>query len=1028
MAKDNVIGIAMNLDVSDLKSGIKEVKKNLESAKQDFDLATAGMDKWSKSSDGLNAKLKLLKSQLEGQKKVVNGYKAEIERVSKLEGDHSKELEELKKKLNGAEIAVKKTEKEISHYSDSLKEVVEQENQSTSAYGQLTDEIERQEEKLSKLQKEYKNSVLQYGKNSKQSKNLAKQIDGLNKEFDDNKKKVKTADKQLELLDGQFDDTASGAEKLKKSLSGIGKIGGTVAKFAGAVGASVGGIATAFLATAGSTKEFRTNMGKLEANFITAGLSAEQAKKTYKDLFSVVADEGKATEATAMLGQLAKNQQDLNKWVNISTGVYATFGDSLPIENLAEASLETSKTGKITGGLADALNWAGVSEDKFQLALDKCTNEQERQKLITDTLNGLYDEASKKYKQVNKDVIESNKSQVKMTDTMAKLGEKAEPILTTIKDGFNDLLQKIIELLDGVDFSKFQELIESAFSYIIDTAIPAIINGVQWIIDNKDMLLTIIASVGAGLISWNVTSMIQGLVTAIKGWKTATEGMTVAQKLLNLAMNANPIGIIITLITTLVTAIILLWKNNEGFRNAVIGIWEKIKSAISNVIEAIKIKFNEFKQKLVEIKDKAVEVVKNIIEWFKSIPQKIGEIVGKVKDVGTNLVKGLWNGIKDMSSWITEKLKSFAGDVLDGIKKFFGIHSPSKETEEIGNYLAEGLVEGIEEGKDDVIKAGEETADGFVDVAEKSANEIRDIFNNIQPEPKNIEIKVETKGLNKFVENFENALGLSEGKLNSWKEKCGNAISKISDYASKMTSKISEFMQGIIDYNSQLIDNEINALDEELEKFNDSKDEEIEKQEELYQNGIITSEELAKAKEKLENDKLEKEKEVKAEQNRLAEKQFKAHQKNDRAQALIQGALAIVKGFADLGPIAGAINAITQAGITAAQVATINAQKYVPMLAKGGIVDSATLAVVGENGKEAVMPLENNTQWIKELSQKIANFMQLDLGFSNGYSNGLVPATVNNYYNYTQNITTPKAPSRIELYRDTKNLLSLKGV
>ena len=147
------------------------------------------------------------------------------------------------------------------------------------------------------------------------------------------------------------------------------------------------------------------------------------------------------------------------------------------------------------------------------------------------------------------------------------------------------------------------------------------------------------------------------------------------------------------------------------------------------------------------------------------------------------------------------------------------------------------------------------------------------------------------------------------------------------------------------------------------------------------------------------------------------------------AETVINGAQAIIKGFAQLGPIAGAVNAGIQAGLTAVQVGVIGSQQYVPMLAKGGIVDGATLAVIGEAGKEAVMPLENNTGWIKELAFKINEIMQKD------FSSGIQPtayagATItNNYYNnYEQIINAPKQLTRKEIYRDSKNLLALKGV
>ena len=82
----------------------------------------------------------------------------------------------------------------------------------------------------------------------------------------------------------------------------------------------------------------------------------------------------------------------------------------MPIESLTEAANETAKTGQLTGALADALNWAGVNEDDFQAKLDACTTSQEREALIRETLNGLYDDAADKYEEMAADLLAANEA------------------------------------------------------------------------------------------------------------------------------------------------------------------------------------------------------------------------------------------------------------------------------------------------------------------------------------------------------------------------------------------------------------------------------------------------------------------------------------------------------------------------------------------------------------------------------------------------------------------------------------------
>ena len=385
--------------------------------------------------------------------------------------------------------------------------------------------------------------------------------------------------------------TRLAGEAKTKISTGFGNIGNaavTMGKIVGGVLVGGGAIGGALVSLTDSTMEYRTAMGKLETAFTTSGHSAEAANETYTALASVLGDTDVAVEASNHLAKLTNNQQDLQTWTNICTGVFATFGDSLPIEGLTEAANETAKVGQVTGVLADALNWAGVSEEEFNTSLSACATEQERQQLIMETLNGVYDEASKKYQEVNADVIASNEAQENFNAAMATFGEVAQPIVNAVRDGLASLLTAFSDLIAGADFSAIESAIDTAFAWLIDTAVPAVEDFFAFLTENEDEVVAVIAAVAAGFLAWNVVSIVQGVIAAIKSWKLATEGMTVAQKLLNLVMNANPIGIVVTLVTALVTAFIVLWNTSDEFRQFFINMWEQIKAFFASVVEWLK--------------------------------------------------------------------------------------------------------------------------------------------------------------------------------------------------------------------------------------------------------------------------------------------------------------------------------------------------------------------------------------------------------------------------------------------------------
>lgn len=334
---------------------------------------------------------------------------------------------------------------------------------------------------LREIGSEMKLATAEFGDNAESIEALTRKQDILQKQLDEQAKKAKAAEAALKKMrEGGIDPTDPAYQKMQTNLNNtraemvkvqrelddtskklksskidwesvgdtVGKVGKAIGAGVAAMGAAIGAAATAFLGLAESTREARENMGKLEAGFTTAGHSAEDAKNTYTELYGILGDDGQATEAAAHLAQLTNNEQELATWTDIATGVYATFGDSLPIENLTEAANETAKTGQITGGLADALNWAGVSEDEFQSKLDACTTEQERQALITETLNGLYSDAAEAYREVNGDIIEAQKATANLNSAMAALGAIAEPIVTKLKQLAADLLQQITPFVE----------------------------------------------------------------------------------------------------------------------------------------------------------------------------------------------------------------------------------------------------------------------------------------------------------------------------------------------------------------------------------------------------------------------------------------------------------------------------------------------------------------------------------------------------------------------------------------------------
>ena len=199
------------VDISDLTKNITAAKKQMALASAEFKNSTAGLDNWSKSADGVSSKLTQLGKNLQSQRSILTDYRKQYELTKNQYGENSKAAVDLKIKIENQEAAIKATEKSIDKYNNVLAELTQENNKTVSATEHLSDTINAQEKSLTDIKKEYASVVLTQGKNSEAAKNLAKQIDDLSTDLLDNKKALKDANDAADALDNSYDDLEDGA-------------------------------------------------------------------------------------------------------------------------------------------------------------------------------------------------------------------------------------------------------------------------------------------------------------------------------------------------------------------------------------------------------------------------------------------------------------------------------------------------------------------------------------------------------------------------------------------------------------------------------------------------------------------------------------------------------------------------------------------------------------------------------------------------------------------------------------------------
>ena len=600
---------------------------------------------------------------------------------------------------------------------------------------QLNTTIEAQEAKIKALALEHKRAADEYGETSRAAVELEIKLNNEKAALERNKKALS--------------DVAEAAEDMEKGLKDAGDAAGDTEGFTIMKGAiadlvssgiqmaisAVGNLIGSLMELPEATKEFRSVFNAAMQSAEDSAVGVDGAKKAFEEFYKVAGDEGQAAEATSHLAGLVKSEEELEKALDGVIGAWVEYGDSISIEGLSEAANETSRSGKITGQFADALTWAGKSEEEFQKKLDGLSTEQERQQLIVSTLNELYGENAKKYAENNQSLLDTNAANLKLLESQSLLATSIEPFTaawTNLKANALDLITPVLTNLAGTLTEMVTWLNENewALSYLQGVAITA------------------------------ATAF--GILAAALGIQSLINGVTKAFALLNTTILANPFVLVTALVAGLVAGIIYLWKTNEDFRNGIKTLWAGIKNDFSVAINAILGFFDwmgEGLGKLVtwftnletnakqaftnilssvtawvtNMSAKAVEVgtnfINKVVTFFSELPnkiwawlvnttnkviswgsdlasgaknaagqlvtavvEKVGELPGKMANAGKDLIEGIWNGINDKVAWLKGKVSG----VVDKIKGWFtgsdgfDTHSPSKWSEGVFTNVMQG--------------------------------------------------------------------------------------------------------------------------------------------------------------------------------------------------------------------------------------------------------------------------------------------------------------------------------------------------
>ena len=393
--------------------------------------------------------------------------------------------------------------------------------------------------------------------------------------------------------------------------------------------------------------------------------------------------------------------------------------------------------------------------------------------------------------------------------------ERLEGPLKTAADTAIESLGNIAESLSSGDLGGSIDKLAEAFGNMItkiaegvETWLPRIITALTWLLENSNTIATGIIAIGTAMLTLKVANAITAVVNAFKAWKLANEGVTAAQWLLNAAMSANPIGLIIAAVAGLVAGLIYLWNTNEGFRNACINAWNAIKevavsvwggicdfftetipNAFNTVIDFVKNNWQNLLLLLVNPFLGAFNLLYDNCEGFRNF---IDQLMGKLKEIVVNVINSIVNfftetipsTIENVIAWFNElpaKIGYALGYVLGSIIQW-GVDT--------WNYLVTNVPIWIE----NVVKF-------FSELPGKIWTWLVNTYNKVTTWGSNMFNKAREVGTN-FINNIINWFKQLPGQISSW---LSNTIAKVSEFATNLGNKARQA-------GSNMVNNIINAV------------------------------------------------------------------------------------------------------------------------------------------------------------------------------------------------------------------------
>ena len=657
----------------EFKKAIADINQSFKVLGSEMKLVSSEFGKNDTSMQAVAARSEVLNKQIDAQKQKIEVLRQALKNASESFEENDRRTQSWQIQLNNAEAALNDMERELKANNDALSEASDGYTDAEKSVSKMADEM---------------------GDAAKNAGDMGGKIDD--------------AGEKAEKSGGKF-------EKLGSVLKGIGTAMGAVAAAAGAAAVKlgkevisayadyeqlVGGVDTLFKDNSKELQSYAANAYK------TAGLSANEYMETVTSfsaslIQSLGGDTEKAVKYADMaITDMSDNANKMGTDMSMIQSAYQGFAKQnyTMLDNLKLGYGGTKS--EMERLLADAEAISGIHYDLesyadivdaihvIQTSMDITgTTAKEAEHTISGSINAL--QAAGKNLLVGFGNADADMEQLcgnmaeALKNVIANITPVIENIVKALPTATKALLEAIAELLptllDTVTqlFSQLLTTILELLPQLIPAAVQAVMTITQAIIDNLPQIIDGI-----------VTGLLEGLPRIVQAG----------------------IDLLVALVQDLPEIIQTIVAALPQIVSAVV---DALLASIPQLVETGVTLFISLIENLPTI---ILEIVKAVPQIIEGIVNAFTESIPQIVEVGANLVRGLWEGIQSLASWLWDKVSGWISSIWDGICDFFGIASPSKEMGWVGEMLVEGLAGSLDKNGKTAVRSAEHLADGISSV------------------------------------------------------------------------------------------------------------------------------------------------------------------------------------------------------------------------------------------------------------------------------------------------------------------------